>query len=157
MTDQDSERLHLAPVRFRQAAEFVRLWHRHHKPPPGQVFAVGAADERGTLRAVAIVGRPVSRHLDNGTTLEVTRTASDGARNANSMLYAAAWRAAQALGYSRLITYTQSGESGASLRGAGWRVLAQRPARPGWNCPSRPRAPATTERIERTLWQAPTP
>ncbi|MGI5526801.1 XF1762 family protein [Streptomyces syringium] len=142
-------------MRFRQAAEFVQRWHRHHKPPPGQVFAVGAADEEGTLRAVAIVGRPVARHLDDGVTLEVTRTATDGARNANSLLYGAAWRAARSLGYVRLITYTQKGETGASLRGAGWRVLAQRPARSGWNCLSRPRDFAGTDFVERTLWQAP--
>src|SRR5690606_32744753 len=110
--------LHLVPVRSREAKDFVRTWHRHHPPPAEQIFAVGAADERGTLRAVAIVGRPVARHLDDGATLEVTRTASDGARNANSLLYGAAWRAAKALGYRRLITYTQDGESGASLRGA---------------------------------------
>ncbi|MHA7956303.1 XF1762 family protein [Streptomyces sp. L500] len=153
----ESARLTLTPVRFREAAEFVRLWHRHHKPPPGQVFAVGAADQDGVLRAVAIVGRPVARHLDDGRTLEVTRTASDGARNANSMLYGASWRAAQALGYTRLITYSQDGESGASLRGAGWRVLAERRPRPGWNHPSRPRPVTGNENIARTLWCAPLP
>ncbi|MFG3545920.1 XF1762 family protein [Streptomyces sp. NPDC047725] len=107
-------RLHLVPVRSREAKEFVRLWHRHHPPPTGQIFSLGAADEAGILRAVALVGRPVARHLNDGTTLEVTRTASDGTRNANSLLYGAAWRAAKALGYRRLITYTQAGESGTS-------------------------------------------
>ncbi|MGW5650550.1 XF1762 family protein [Streptomyces humi] len=119
--------LHLVPVRSRQAKEFVRTWHRHHPPPAGQVFAVGAADERGILRAVAVVDRPVARHLDDGATLEVTRTASDGTRNANSLFYGASWRAAKAFGYRRLITFTQEGESGASLRGAGWRLIARRP------------------------------
>ncbi|MEW1632726.1 XF1762 family protein [Streptomyces sp. NPDC093801] len=71
------------------------------------------------------------------------------------MLYGAAWRAAKALGYRRLITYTQDGESGGSLRGAGWRVIARRPPRPGWHTPSRPRTPRGTEHIARTLWQAP--
>ncbi|MFG2471569.1 XF1762 family protein [Streptomyces canus] len=121
-------RLHLVPVRSREAKDFVRAWHRHHPTPAGQIFAVGAADETGTLRAVASVGRPVARHLDDGTTVEVTRTASDGARNANSLLYGASWRAAKALGYQRLITFTQAGESGASLRGAGWHLIASRPA-----------------------------
>ncbi|MEU9245376.1 XF1762 family protein [Streptomyces sp. NPDC048385] len=111
--------LHLVPVRSQQAKEFVRTWHRRHPPPAGQIFAVGAANAAGVLRAVAIVGRPVARHLDDGATLEVTRTASDGTRNANSLLYGASWRAAKALGYRRLVTYTQDGESGASLRGAG--------------------------------------
>ncbi|MGW5442766.1 XF1762 family protein [Streptomyces asiaticus] len=80
-------RLHLVPVRSREAKDFVRAWHRHHPPPAGRIFAVGAADENSTLRAVAIVGRPVARHLDDGAALEVTRTASDGARDANSLLY----------------------------------------------------------------------
>jgi hypothetical protein len=104
---------------------------------------------------VAIVGRPVARHLDDGTTLEVTRTASDGAPNANSLLYGASWRAAKALGYRRLITFTQKGESGASLRGAGWRLIAGRPPRAGWHTPSRPRAGHGNDHIARFLWQAP--
>ncbi|MFD4933350.1 XF1762 family protein [Streptomyces virginiae] len=149
-------RLHVVPVRQKAAKEFVADWHRHHQPPPGAVFCVGAADPEGTLRAVAMVGRPVARHLDNGQTLEVTRTATDGTANANSLLYGAAWRAAKALGYTRLITYTQDGESGASLRGAGWRILAQRAPRPGWDSPSRPRQSRGVDHIARTLWEAPT-
>lgn len=147
--------LHLVPVRFREAATFVGQWHRHHRPPIGQIFAVGAADQEGVLRAVVIVGRPLSRHLDNGMTLEVTRTCSDGSRNANSLLYGAAWRAAKALGYTRLITYTQAGESGSSLRGAGWKIVAQRPPRSGWDRPSRPRRSLGSEHVARTLWEAP--
>ncbi|MYS36687.1 hypothetical protein K388_02696 [Streptomyces sp. KhCrAH-43] len=136
--------------------DFVRVWHRHHPPPAGQVFAVGAADEDGIL-PVAIVGRPVARHYDNGATLEVTRTATDGTRNANSLLLGAVWRAAKALGYTRLITFTQAGESGASLRGAGWRLIAERPARTGWHTPSRPRPGRGNDRIARFLWEAPEP
>ncbi|WP_408992099.1 XF1762 family protein [Streptomyces sp. 1268] len=146
-------RLNLVPVRSREAREFVRAWHRHHPPPAGQIFAVGA-DDQGTLRAVAIAGRPVARHFDDGATLEVTRTACDGARNANSLLYSACWRAARALGYRRLITYTQEGESGASLRGAGWRVIASRPPRAGWHTASRPRAGHGNDRVARSLWEA---
>lgn len=151
----DPVRLHLVPVRQRDAKAFVTTWHRHHRPPAGSVFCVGAADDDGVLRAVAMVGRPVARMYDNGQTLEVTRTATDGVRNANSLLYGAAWRAAKALGYSRLITYTQDGESGASLRGAGWQVIAQRPPRRGWNCPSRPRTSNGNDLVARTLWEAP--
>ncbi len=150
-------RLHLVPVRSREAKDLVRAWHRHHPPPPGQVFAVGAADDTGVLRAVAIVGRPVARLLDDGTTLEVPRTASDGTRNTNSLLLGAAWRAAKALGYRRLITFTQEGESGASLRGAGWRLIARRPPRPGWHTPSRPRTGNGNDHVARFLWQAPGP
>jgi hypothetical protein len=130
------------------------MWHRHHQPPAGQIFAVGCADDDGVLRGVAIVGRPVARHYDNGQTLEVTRVATDGTRNACSMLYAAAWRATTALGYTRLITYTQDGETGSSLRAAGWRPIGQRAAHPGWDRPSRPRQQRGTEHIPRTLWEA---
>ncbi|MFD0541847.1 XF1762 family protein [Streptomyces mexicanus] len=71
---------------------FVATWHRHRRPPAGTVFCVGAADDVGVLRAVAMVGLPVARMYDNGQTLEVTRTSTDGVRNANSLLYGAAWR-----------------------------------------------------------------
>lgn len=102
---------------------------------------------------VLVAGRPVARHYDDGFTLEVTRTATNGHPNANSMLYGAAARAAFALGYDRIITYTQEGESGASLRAAGWRVLAQRSPRKGWDTPSRPRG-NRNDNIQRTLWGA---
>ena len=145
--------LAVVPVSFADACAFVADWHRHHAPPVGHKFSIGVAD--GTrLVGVAIVGRPVARHLDNGSTLELTRSATDGTDHVNSMLYAAAWRAAKALGYRRLITYTQAGETGASLRGAGWQLIAERPARPGWTTPARPRQARGTESVQRYLWEA---
>lgn len=146
--------LRVVPVSFTDACGFVTMWHRHHQPPVGCKFCLGVADDADVLRGVAIVGRPVARMLQDGLTLEVTRTATDGTANANSMLYGAAWRAARALGYRRMVTYTQAGENGGSLRGAGWRVIAQRPANPGWDRPARPRELRGTEGIPRTLWEA---
>lgn len=146
--------LHLVPISFRNACGFVAMHHRHHQPPIGCKFCVGVSDEGAVLRGVLIVGRPVARMFDDGMTLEVSRTATDGTPNANSMLYGAARRACFALGYRRLITYTQATESGASLRAAGWRVLAERPPRPGWTCPSRPREDRGVDGIPRTLWEA---
>ncbi len=146
--------LQLVPVGFRDACAFVAAHHRHHQPPQGMRYAIGVADADGILRGVAIVGRPVARHYDDGQTVEVTRVATDGTRNACSMLYAAAWRAGKALGYTRLITYTQAGETGASLRAAGWRVIAERPAHAGWWRPSRPRQDHSPVGIQRTLWEA---
>jgi hypothetical protein len=143
----------IVPVRFRDAAAFVELWHRHHAAPRGAVFNIGAAVGQ-TLVAVACIGRPVARNYDDGLTLEVTRVASDGTVNACSLLYGASWRAARALGYGRLITYTRADEPGSSLRGAGWRVVAERPARPGWSVPSRPREGGRYDCIPRTLWEA---
>lgn len=145
--------LSLVPISFRDACGFVTLWHRHLAPPIGHRYSVGVADEASVLRGVAIVGRPVARHFDDAATLEVTRLATDGTPNVSSMLYGASWRAASALGYRRLVTYTQAGESGASLRAAGYRVVAERPARTGWSCPSRPRDTRGADGIARTLWE----
>lgn len=105
------------------------------------------------LVGVAMVGRPVARNFDDGMTLEVNRTATDGTKNANSMLYGACARAAFALGYRRIITYTQEGESGISLTAAGWKVIAERPAREGWSVVSRPREDHGVDKIPRTLWE----
>lgn len=145
--------LRLVPVTFEQACEFVGGWHRHNKPPVGHKFSIGAA-AGDKLVGVAIVGRPVAANYDDGLTLEVIRTATDGTQNANSMLYGAAWRAAKALGYGRLITYTQADETGASLRAAGWRIIAERPARKGWDTPSRPRDNGSYLSTTRMLWEA---
>lgn len=147
-------RLRTVPVSFADAVDFVATWHRHNVPPVGHKFSIGVVDDDDVLRGVAMIGRPVARSYDDGLTLEVNRTATDGTSNANSHLYGAAWRAAKALGYRRLITYTQAEESGASLRGAGWRVIAHRPPRPGWNVPSRPRENRGVDRMPRTLWEA---
>jgi hypothetical protein len=144
--------LRITPVTFKTACEFVAAHHRHHRPPVGHVFSLGVAHDQ-TLVGVAMVGRPVSRHLDDGRTLEVNRTATDGTPNANSMLYGAAWRAAKALGWDRLITYTQADETGVSLRAAGWHVIGERPPRPGWHTPSRPREDRAPVGVPRTLWQ----
>lgn len=147
--------LRLVPVDWPTVRNFCPMWHRTHpRPPAGHKFSVGVATEADVLVGVAIVGRPVARAFDDGMTLEVRRSVTDGTRNANSMLYGACARAAFALGFSRLITYTQDGETGASLRAANWRVVAERPARAGWSTPSRPRDGHGTDHIGRTLWEA---
>lgn len=109
----------LRPISLRHARAFVAAVHRHHDPPQGGKFALAAWHE-GKHVGVAIVGRPVSRQLDDGWTAEVIRVATDGTRNACSFLYGAAKRAAQAQGYRKVVTYTLVEESGASLRAVGW-------------------------------------
>lgn len=123
--------LSVIPVTFRQACLFVTELHRHNKAPRGHKFSIGLESD-GVLVGVVMVGRPVARALDDGRTAEVNRTCTDGTANANSMLYGAAWRAAKAMGYRRMITYTQADESGASLRAAGWVRTAELPARGSW-------------------------
>jgi hypothetical protein len=130
--------LEIVPVTFAQANDFVKRHHRHHKPAVGCKFCVGVADV-GRLCGVAIVGRPVSRMLDDGLTLEVTRCCTDGTPNAGSMLYGAARRAARELGYKRIVTYSLPEEGGASLRAAGW-TWAGEAGGGSWSRPSRPRA-----------------
>lgn len=114
----------VCPLTLREARAFVREHHRHHEPPAGGLFAIGAEDE-GAVVAVAIVGRPVARMLQDDYTAEVVRLCSTGARNACSLLYSACWRAARAMGYRRLVTYTLPEEGGASLRAAGWRCVGE--------------------------------
>lgn len=149
--------LTIIPITFRDAAEFVRQHHRHHRPSPGAKFCLGVCDADAVLRGVAMVGRPVARHLDDGLTAEVNRTCTDGTPNANSALYGAAWRVASAMGYRRLITYTEAGESGASLTAAGWVRIRELPARKGWADSSVAlralRDSVGTGGVQRTLWE----
>ena len=144
--------MQIRPVSLKFAQEFVREHHRHNKPPVGHKFSVGLFDGDRCV-GVAVAGRPVARMLDDGMTLEVVRTCTDGTRNANSMLYGAIVRAATALGYRKCITYTQHDESGASLRGAGWTVVAELPARAGWDAPSRRRSDIGSGGVARVRWE----
>lgn len=85
-------------------------------------FSVGVATADGILRGVAIVGNPSAPALQDGILAEIRRCCTDGTRNACSMLYGTARRAARAMGRQPIITYTLATESGASLRGAGFFV-----------------------------------
>lgn len=149
--------LYICPVTFRQAKEFVTQLHRHNRPPTGHKFSIGVRDKEGTLRGVAMAGRPIARHFDDGFTLEVNRTCTDGAANANSMLYGAIWRAAKAMGYKRCLTYTQHSECGASLRAAGWVRLKELPPRKNWAESSKSlkakRDPDGPGGVARVLWE----
>lgn len=131
-------RLTVVPSELSEANAFVAKHHRHHQPCVGHKFSIAVADEAGEVRGVAIIGRPVSRRLDDGWTLEVNRVATDGCANACSALYSAAWRACRAMGYRRLITYTLKSEPGTSLRAAGWREVGSTPGK-SWSVPTRPR------------------
>lgn len=135
--EADLARLRVVPLTLKEANSFVAKIHRHHGPVLGHRFSLGA--QRGdVLCGVAIVGRPVARGLDQRMAVEVTRLATDGTRNACSFLYRAACRAAWALGFLRVYTYTLAEESGSSLRGAGF-TAEETTKGGGWSCASRPR------------------
>ena len=145
--------IRVTPISLAEANAFVAQHHRHHRPVPGAKFCVAVSDDAGQVRGVAIVGRPVARGLDDGWTLEVNRCCTDGARNASSMLYGAAWRAARALGFRRVLTYTLPQEGGASLRAAGWIELGLRGGG-NWNTAARPRVDTDAVlRGQKTLWE----
>lgn len=113
--------LTLKPLTQRAAKAWISANHRHlTRPQAGDIFRDGLT--RGDeLVGVVSVGRPRARMLQDGFTAEVLRLCTLGDRNACSMLYGAAVRAARALGYRRLYTYTLPDEPGSSLRASGWR------------------------------------
>lgn len=116
--------LEVVPISLKEANAFVEQYHRHHKPVTGHKFSIAAFDGEKIV-GVAIVGRPVARHLDDGWTLEVNRLCTDGTRNACSFLYAASWRVAKNMGYRKLITYILVTEKGTSLKAAGWKCVGE--------------------------------
>ncbi|WBB91410.1 XF1762 family protein [Verrucosispora sp. WMMC514] len=145
------------PISYRQARDFLATHHQHLTAPQGHTFSLGLTNHAADLLGVAVVGRPLARHLDDGLTAEITRLATDGSRNACSVLLAAAWRVARHMGYQRMITYTRADEPGTSLRAAGWTAVADLPATPCWDRPSRPRTSRGADNIARTRWQVATP
>lgn len=124
--------LEVVPISFRAASEFVAKYHRHNKPPRGCKFCVAVQDDHNNVRGVAQCGRPVARAFDDGRTLEINRTCTDGVMNGNSKLYGACRQIAKGMGYKRIITYTQADESGASLRASGFVRVKELPARGSW-------------------------
>lgn len=113
-------KLYLIPLTLQQANALVMRLHRHHKQSNGHRFSIGCIDDAGELRGAVIVGRPVARGVEQYRVAEVARLVTDGAPNACSLLYGAAARAAQAMGFDRIQTYILQDEAGVSLKAAGW-------------------------------------
>lgn len=168
--------LELQPITLKEALVFVERHHRHHDAPQGGLFAVAvnahvpprSFPEWGghvpglpvtewprEVVGVAIIGRPVAKARQDGYTAEVTRVCVlEHNPNACSMLYAASWRAARALGYRRLGTYLLKDEPATSVKAAGWRFVGMtEDAKRGWTRPNRPRV--DTHPIEqKQIWEA---
>jgi len=128
-------KLFAVPMTLKKANNFVQDHHRHNgrTARDGGKWAIGVSDgER--LIGVAIVGNPLSATFMDGYTAEVLRVCvlPDAQRGANSFLYARCWQIWRAMGGIRLITYTLATESGASLRGAGWRIVGENPGHNDW-------------------------
>ena len=135
------------PLTLKDANAVVAAWHRHHKPVTAHRFSLGAVDDTGAVRGVAIVGRPVARMTDAARVAEVLRVATDGTRNACSLLLGAAARTAKGMGFESIQTFTLPVEGGASLRGAGW-VLVGGAGGGAWGRPSRARVDAAPTAVK---------
>jgi hypothetical protein len=141
--------LKAVPLNLKESNEFVAKYHRHHDPVYRDKFRVGCT-KGGMLVGVANVGRPVSRNLDNGKTLEVTRLCTTGEKDVCSFLYSRCARIAKEMGYSKIITYILESEPGVSLKAAGWHKEADIKGHT-WNTPSRPRQ-TTAPTCDKQRW-----
>ena len=154
----------IVPLTFRQVCAYVAEHHRHHKPPRGGKVFIGVRNGTG-LVGVATLGRPNARAYDVSSlgpfdadlTAEITRTCTDGTPHANSKLYGACRQIAKGMGYDRVITYTEEGESGASLKAAGFVKVKELPPRKNWANSSQKlkglRDATIREGVTRYLWE----
>lgn len=129
--------LRAVPLELKDANDFVANFHRHHDPVRRDKYRIGCVSGNKMVGIVQ-VGRPVSRALCDGETLEVVRLCTDGTKNVCSFLYSAAARVARELGYKKIITYILESESGTSLLASGWTKEADTRGHK-WGCPARPR------------------
>ena len=93
---------------------------------------------RSALCNAACIVHRLARRLDDGYTLEVNRLCTNGTPNACSILYAAVYRAARAMGYTKVVTYILDTESGVSLKAAGY-VCEGRAGGLEWNGERKPK------------------
>ena len=126
------------PIELRDAQAYINQYHRHHQAAHRDKFRIAAMDD-GEIIGVVQVGRPVSRVLDDGKTLEVLRLCTNGKKDVCSFLYSRAARIAKEMGYKKIITYILESEPGISLKASGWTCEADGVGGSDWDTPSRPR------------------
>jgi hypothetical protein len=107
--------MRIVPITFAYAKQFIKEYHRHNPNVIGCKFCIGLQGDDGIV-GVAVCGRPVSRFLDDGLTIEINRVCTNGVANGCSMLYGACCRIAKEMGYKRAITYTLQSETGSSVK-----------------------------------------
>lgn len=148
--------LRIGHVTWRESKAFVGSEHRHHPPSRGHMWSTGVHDG-DRLCGVAVIGRPVSRVLQEAGDIEVLRVCTDGTPNACSALYGAAARQAVAHGWKRsqLLTYILNTEPGTSLRAAGW-LFDGLTDGGEWDRPSRSRK-ANAPTVPKQRWRAARP
>lgn len=107
--------IYLVPASLQEANDYLAGHIRQYRPMHGCKFSVGCALD-GELVGTAIVGRC----RDDSQALQIDRIYTTGGRTAYGMLYGAAARAAQALGYWRIIAFLPADRSDSALRAVGW-------------------------------------
>lgn len=138
----------VVPMTLSQVNDLISRWHRHHKPVQGHRFSIGARLPDGSICGAAVVGRPVSREVDQYSVAEVTRLVTNGYPNACSFLYGACARIAKEMGFTSIQTYILETESGVSLKAAGWKRVRNTSGgswnssvRTGLRCTDQPETP----------------
>ena len=129
--------LQLRPIGTREASAVVKRMHRHLPRVVGGLFAVACYDH-DELVGVGVASLPKARMARDGFTVEISRVATDGHRNACSRIYGALCRACAAIGVRRVVTFTRLDEPGTSLRASGFRQVGTTREQ-SWDRPSRPR------------------
>jgi len=125
-----AKRLKTKPITIKEANFFVENHHRHHRPTTRNSgkWALSVIDTiTDKIVGVAITGNPVSATYMDGLTLEITRlcvleTAPKGTSSFLISKCSSIWRL---MGGEKILTYTLSHESGASLKGAGWAKVGE--------------------------------
>ena len=107
--------IYLVPISLREASEFLEQHGSQHKPMRGCTFCVGCALD-GKLVGAAIMGRC----REDSQAVQIDRIYTTGGRAAYGTLYGAAARAAQALGYWKIIAFLPADRPDSALRAAGW-------------------------------------
>ena len=144
--------MEITPINLKEANSFVDMFHRHNKHCRGCKFCLGLS-HNDELVGVAIVGRPVSRHLDNGHNLEVLRVCvkDTAPKGANSKLYARCRRIGQLMGYKKILTYTLKNESQSTMKALRAVKESDVPAQ-DWNRPNRKRISQSVYTQEKIRW-----
>lgn len=133
MLFDENKKWFIGSIEFSAACDFVDKIHRHNKRPVGHIFSLALWIDKD-LVGVAICGRPVGRHLDNGDTIEVYRNCiKEGVSNGCSMLYGACIRMANKKGFKRVITFTKMSETGGSVKAANFILEAENVGGKKWS------------------------
>jgi hypothetical protein len=138
LTINMSKNISSKPITIKEANKFVDEHHRHHRPTTRNCgkWAISAIDNiSNDLAGVAICANPVSATYMDGYTLEVTRLCvkDNCPKGTASFLLAKCAKIWGQMGGRKIITYTLDYESGASLKGAGWEVIASVKPHNSWN------------------------